>query len=69
MRHTAASYMAAAGLTPKEAQTALGHADIRTTLNVYAKAVPGWETEAARKLDAYLGAKVVRKSASPPSGS
>lgn len=29
-RHTAASYMAAAGLTPKEAQTAMGHADIRT---------------------------------------
>jgi integrase len=69
MRHTAASYMAAAGLTPKEAQTALGHADIRTTLNVYAKAVPGWETEAAAKLDAYLGAKVLRKSGTQPSGS
>jgi len=69
MRHTAASYMAAAGLSPKEAQTALGHADIRTTLNVYAKAVPGWETEAAAKLDAYLGAKVLRKSGSQPGGS
>jgi integrase len=42
-RHTAASYMAAAGLTPNEAQTAMGHADIRTTLNIYAKAVPGWQ--------------------------
>jgi integrase len=35
-RHTYASYLAAAGLTPKEAQTAMGHADIRTTLNIYA---------------------------------
>src|SRR3712207_8821605 len=42
-RHTCASYLAAAGLTPKEMQTAMGHADIRTTLNIYAKAVPGWE--------------------------
>jgi integrase len=61
--------MAAAGLSPKEAQTALGHADIRTTLNVYAKAVPGWETAAAAKRDAYLGAKVLRKSSTQPSGS
>lgn len=55
-RHTCASYLAAAGLTPKEAQTAMGHADIRTTMNVYAKAVPGWEQGAASKLDAYLDA-------------
>jgi integrase len=53
-RHCAASYFAAAGLTPKEAQTAMGHADIRTTLNIYAKAVPGWESGAAAKLDAFL---------------
>lgn len=53
-RHTCASYLAAAGLTPKEAQTAMGHADIRTTLNIYAKAVPGWEEGATAKLDAYL---------------
>jgi integrase len=53
-RHTCASYFAAAGLTPKDAQTAMGHADIRTTMNLYAKAVPGWERAAASKLDAYL---------------
>jgi integrase len=55
-RHTCASYLAAAGLTPKEAQTAMGHADIRTTMNIYAHAVPGWEQGAAAKLDAYLDA-------------
>lgn len=53
-RHCCASYLAAAGLSPKEAQTAMGHADIRTTLNIYAKAVPGWESAAAAKLDVYL---------------
>ena len=34
----------------------MGHADIRTTLNIYAKAVPGWQEQAAAKLDAYLDA-------------
>jgi hypothetical protein len=33
----------------------MGHADIRTTLNVYAKAVPGWESKAVGLLDAFLG--------------
>jgi integrase len=55
-RHACASYLAAAGLTHKEVQTAMGHADIRTTLNVYAKAVPGWESGAVAKLDAFLEA-------------
>jgi integrase len=67
-RHCCASYLAAAGLTPKEAQTAMGHADIRTTLNVYAKAVPGWESKAVGLLDAFLGdgATVARQSAPDP---
>jgi hypothetical protein len=42
------------GLLAKEAQEVMGHADIRTTLNIYAKAVPGWQEQAAAKLDAYL---------------
>lgn len=61
-RHTCASYLAAAGLTPKEAQTAMGHADIRTTMNIYAHAVPGWEQGAAAKLDAYLDGPVMGQS-------
>ena len=65
-RHTCASYLAAAGLTPKEMQTAMGHADIRTTLNIYAKAVPGWEQGAAAKLNAYLEARKCAK-VHPPS--
>ena len=68
-RHTCASYLAAAGLSHKEVQTAMGHADIRTTLNLYAKAVPGWEQDAAAKLDAYLdGARQLRASSPPKPG-
>ena len=68
--HTCASYLAAAGLTHKEVQTAMGHVDIRTTLNIYAKAVPGWESDAAAKADSYLErAKVARKSVADVSGS
>jgi integrase len=52
-RHCCAYYLAAAGVTPKDAQTILGHADVRTTMGVYTHAVPGWETEAAAKLGAY----------------
>jgi len=37
-----------------EADLDVRHADIRTTLNIYAKAVPGWESGAAAKLDAFL---------------
>jgi hypothetical protein len=38
----------------KQAQEVMGHADIRRMLNIYAKAVPGWQEQAAAKLDAYL---------------
>jgi hypothetical protein len=46
-------------------QTAMGHADIRTTLNIYAKAVPGWESDAAAKLDAYLHRATVARQSTP----
>ncbi|HEU5354683.1 MAG TPA: tyrosine-type recombinase/integrase [Actinocrinis sp.] len=53
-RHCAASYFAQAGLSLKEAQEALGHADARTTVAIYQHALPGWQERAAAKLDAYL---------------
>ena len=61
-RHCCASYLAAAGLTPKEAQTAMGHADIRTTLNVYAKAVRAGSRASGGLLDAYLDGPGARQS-------
>jgi integrase len=53
-RHTCASYLAAAGLPPKDVQTAMGHANVATTLDLYAKSVPGWERDAAAKVDEWL---------------
>ena len=61
-RHCAASYFAQAGLSLKEAQEALGHADPRTTMRIYQHALPGWQEQATAKLDAYLGATVARQS-------
>jgi hypothetical protein len=43
----------------------MGHVDIRTTLNIYAQAVPGWETDAASKLDAYLSRATVARQLTP----
>lgn len=57
-RHCCASYLAKAGLTVKEAQEALGHADPRTTMAIYQHALPGWEEQAVAKLDAFLGSTV-----------
>ena len=65
-RHTAASYFAKAGVSVTEAQEALGHADSRTTADIYQHALPGWQQQATAKLDAFIGeqsrAKVLRKS-------
>lgn len=55
-RHCCASYLAKAGLTIKEAQEALGHADPRTTMAIYQHALPGWQEQAVAKLDAFLDA-------------
>jgi integrase len=70
-RHCAASYFAQAGLSVKEAQEALGHADSRTTIGIYQHALPGWQSGAAAKLDAYLdadGATVARQLPPVPTG-
>ena len=53
-RHTCASYLAAAGVPVKDVQAAMGHAHVATTLDLYAKSVPGWERAATDRLDAWL---------------
>lgn len=47
LRHHYASQLIAAGADPKEIQTALGHADIQTTFNIYGHLFP--EDRAARR--------------------
>jgi integrase len=53
-RHTAASYMIAAGVNAKALSTYMGHANIAITIDKYGHLMPGNEDEAAGLLDAYL---------------
>ena len=53
-RHTAASWMIAAGLNVKALSTYMGHANISITFDRYGHLMPGNEGEAAERLDAYL---------------
>ena len=54
--HAAASAMLAAGVPIRTVADTLGHADIRTTLGIYAHTVPEMAREAAKRMDEYLAA-------------
>lgn len=56
LRHAAASAMLAAGVPIRTVADTLGHADIRTTLGIYAHTVPELAREAAQRMDEYLAA-------------
>ena len=56
LRHAAASAMLAAGVPIRTVADTLGHADVRTTLGIYAHTVPELAREAAKRMDAYLAA-------------
>ncbi len=53
-RHSHASLLLDQGANPKVVQERLGHADIRTTLQLYAHLLPGAQRREADKLDAML---------------
>jgi integrase len=54
LRHTCATLLLLAGVHPKVVSERLGHADITTTLNVYAHVLPTMQKEASDKLNAML---------------
>lgn len=56
LRHTSATLGLAAGDNVKVIQERLGHASAKTTLDVYAKAVPSLQKESAARMDSILGA-------------
>lgn len=56
LRHTSATLDLAAGAHTKVVQERLGHASAKTTLDVYAKAVPSLQKESAARMDSILGA-------------
>ncbi len=55
-RHTAATLLLAAGVHPKVVSEMLGHATITLTLDTYSHLVPVMHQEAAKAMDAVLGA-------------
>lgn len=54
LRHTSASLLLAAGAPIKNVSTRLGHADIRTTGNIYAQSLQSVDKEIAAKIDDIL---------------
>lgn len=57
LRHTSASLLLAAGAPIKNVSTRLGHADIRTTGNIYAKSQQSADKEIAEKMDGIIQRK------------
>ena len=53
-RHSNATAMIQAGISPKVVQQRLGHADISTTLNIYTHVLPEMDAEAANVLDSLM---------------
>ncbi len=55
LRATCASLLVDAGASIKDVQAQLGHADITTTLSLYARVRPGRSADLAKRLDALIG--------------
>jgi integrase len=64
-RHTFASMAIAAGVNIKAVSTYMGHASITITLDRYGHLMPGHETEAVDRLDAYLAGTGAHSGAHP----
>jgi integrase len=57
LRHTHASLLLSAGISPKVTQERLGHARIETTMNTYSHVLPSMQAEAADKIGELLAPK------------
>ena len=53
-RHTFASWMIAAGLNIKQISVYMGHADVKTTLNIYGHLLPNDSAKMVEQLDEFL---------------
>ncbi len=55
LRHTCATLMLGAGLSPKVAQERLGHSDVSVTMGIYSHVTPETRREAAQLIEGLLG--------------
>ncbi len=55
LRHTAATLMLSRGIPVKVVSEMLGHADVSTTLSIYAHVLPDMQDSAANEMDNLLG--------------
>jgi integrase len=55
LRHSAASLLLAQGVPVKVVSEMLGHADVSTTLSIYAHVLPDMQSTAADGMDEALG--------------
>ena len=58
LRHTHATLLLRAGISPKVISERLGHANITTTLNIYAHVTPGMQRQAVESLDRILEKRI-----------
>ncbi len=61
--HTFASLMIASGVNAKALASYMGHASVTITFDRYGHLMPGNESEAAARLDAYLEQRTTRTTA------
>jgi integrase len=62
LRHSAATWMIGAGVSPKLVQQRLGHADVSVTLGLYSHVMPGHDHDAAEALANAVAHKAVASS-------
>lgn len=62
LRHLSATLLIASGIPLKNVSSRLGHADIRTTANIYSEALQSVDRQAAETMDAFLQARHEDKS-------
>jgi integrase len=60
LRHTRATRLLAAEIHPKVAQERLGHSAINITIDLYSRATPGMQEDAAARVDAVIRAAIDR---------
>jgi len=61
LRHSHATLLLQEGISPKVISERLGHANITTTLNIYAHVTPGMQRQAVEAFDRILGKRIAKE--------